>query len=245
MRGFYLHARLPSFLLFLIAAGLHVLAPHGLNGQETPEIREVPIEKAVKPIKALFRPNSRTTFCLDLRNPTKDELSEVKVRLVQIVGGKERPIAEAKLIKELLANGKVRLVFEKAKDGPKELELADSPFLVQLQVEAKNGDRLLALTRDLQLVILQPRQYLTSDADFQGVGRRLSFELKQSDERKDLTGPQDCPVEILFDPELERAKKGIYKKKLRSGGTVHLSAYDLAGTGFGQGRWVRRGVFRV
>ncbi len=237
---------------FLIGAGMIVLAPTLLHGQETPQVLEVRADTAKEPFASVIglRPNTPTTIDLFVQNPGEEELRNVAVKLVQLAGAKVRVLAQTEAVDKLQAKGKVRLTFPKAKekkdakdakdkkDGPELIELAGPPFALQLWVEATLGKELVTIKQNLSLVIREPRDYVAAHAHYDQARRKVSFKVKFADPDS-VTGPHKCPLQLILGAELEATKNGTFVQVVTEPRqTVELFAEDLAFAGLkvGAGR---------
>ena len=222
--------RLPTYFLLLMGSWMIVLIPQDVFAQETPQQIRVRAETAKDPLLPVnLRPNTPTAFRLLVQNPNDFGLGEVTVKLVQIVEKEERVIASAGL-ETLPAKDEARLIFAKAKDDKDKRELVGPPFKVQIWIEAKQPKNFVTVKRDLDLVIREPRDYVTSIAEFDKTKGRLSFKVKL-DESENLIGPHPCHVELILGPEFAENKKGTFKQQLTAPKQpVDLLADDVAFT---------------
>ena len=205
---------------FLFWTGLTVMAllPQAVAGQpkvpQTPQIIEVAIgagngNSAVKEID--LRPNTPTELAFELKNFAGEILGDVKLRLVQVVDGKDRVIAEAAIPKlaqtgDKEAGHRVQ-VFEKNKDADKVELTGLPPFKLQLQVQAKN---LLPIKRDLKFFIREPRGYVTPTTSFDPATSLLRVVVEPIGE-KAFIGPRFLAAQLVFGPDVKASKTGNFK----------------------------------
>jgi len=203
--------------LLVVAA---VLMPHALLAQETPILVRIDVDPSKDEGVLLqdvdIRPNTPMKLGFELRNVSKDiTLGNVTVKLVQIVDGAARPIGEATLAKlaptPVAAKGEMITAFK----GVEKLDLAGSPpYRLQLQVEAKQPKDFVTALRDLQLVVLEPRKYVSAVARYDDKDkRRINFSIASPDARL-LRGPHMIPVELSLSAGLKQDAPGTFKDKL-------------------------------
>jgi hypothetical protein len=229
-----------SLQRFVLAwTGLTVLAllPQTVSGQakvpQTPLIVEVAIGAGKNNAAAReidLRPNTPTEFAVALKNFAGEILGDVKLKLVQVVDGKEHVIAET-MVEKLAPTGdkeagQLVQLFDKIKGGPDKIELTGiPPFKLQVHVQAKN---LLPIKRDLNLFIREPRDYVSAPANFDPVKSKLSVDV-ESKAVTAFVGPHLLPAQMIFGPDVTASKNGFFKRTLTPlKPKVTLVAEDLA-----------------
>ena len=206
---------LQRFVVSWTGLALLALLPQAVFGQpkvpHTPRIIEVALG-AVKDNAAAkeidLRPNTPTELAFELKNFAGEVLGDVKLKLVQVVGGKDRVIAEATVPKLAPTAGQRVQIFDKIKGAPDKIELAGPPpFKLQLHIQAKN---LLPIQRDLKLFIREPRDYVAPTASFDPTDSLLRVVVEPKGERA-FIGPRLLVAQLVFGPDVKASKTGDFK----------------------------------
>src|SRR5260221_4960724 len=112
----------------LVLAGLAAITclPQMACGQpkHKPQIIDVSIDakKEGKTPDIELRPNTPTEIGVKLKN-NADEILDVTIKIIQVVDGKPRVIAEAEANKLAKAEERIVELFDKIKDNPEKLDL--------------------------------------------------------------------------------------------------------------------------
>jgi hypothetical protein len=246
----------------LCTAAVFLLLPASGRAQDTPLQLRVRVEDSSERLPPInLRPNTTTAVQFFLQNPTADDSRNFSVKLVQLVGDQVRVVAQADVAK-LLPREEIRLAFaamakdipvkskegadkgkdaadkgkdaaDKGKDAADKVELAGPPFKMQLWIEPKLKGDFPPIKRDIDVLIREPRDYLTTRARYDAAMAKLSFRVTL-DGREPLIGPPQCPVELVLGPQLAPTKTGTFKQiVIGPKATVELHAADVAFVGPG------------
>ncbi len=200
-------------------AALTLLPSAALGQQQTPHVIEIAIdadkEKAAAVKGVDLRPNTPTELGFELKNFAGEILGDVTLKIVQVVGGQERVLTEAKIPKldktPDKAKGLLVQMFDKIKGGPDKLELiGPPPFKVQLHVQAKN---LPLRKRELHLVIREPKDYVAATAAYNPTEGVLRVDVEPRGE-KTFIGLHQLPVQLVLGPDVKPTKQGNFKQTL-------------------------------
>ncbi len=215
-RNVFLHGFLAVSLSLAFSAAP---AAAQTKAQKTPQIIgiAVDLEKDVgAPTKEVdLRPNTPTELGFELRNNAGEILGDVKLKVVQVLAGGERVLAEAAIpkLEPTPANAKGMLIqkFDKVKGAPEKLELAGAPpFNLQIQVQGKN---LPLVKRVMKLNVREPKDYVAPTVKFNPNENSLSVEVAPKGENT-FIGLHSLPVRLVLGPDLRPSKKGIFKQTL-------------------------------
>lgn len=183
-----------------------------IHAQDVPQVLRVRLESSQGELPPInLRPNTSTAVSVFLHNPMEDEYRNVTVKFVQLDRDSIKILAQAEVAK-LPPREEVRLLFPaRGKEAPEKMDLIGPPFKTQLWIEPKQKDDFTVIKRDISLLIREPRDYLTAQAQYDAIARKLSFKLRR-EESRGLIGPKDCPVELALGAEFAEPKKGAFKQ---------------------------------